>query len=184
MSFDKLKTAIIESARKKAEEIRIQTEEVTKERKKKVGEIINAQITEYEVLINKKVEQLKKQVLSEQTIKNQEKIIKAKWDILNEVFDEACQNFMNSPSYYQILNKLTAKFADSQSVILANERDRSVLQSAFPHIQIYVHQSITGGIIIKKERTELNYTLDLIVTKLKKTIVDNVAKILFSKENS
>ncbi|MCS7258444.1 MAG: V-type ATP synthase subunit E [candidate division WOR-3 bacterium] len=181
MAVEKLTAVIIESAKKKAEEIRLRTDEIISAKRKKIENEIQNRITEHDIQITQKIAQLKKQILADQELKNQQALLQAKWDIISEIFSEAYQQFINSHSYYQIIQDLIKKFVDSQSIVIVNEKDYAVLKPLFPNVQMKVSQTLTGGVIIEKGHITMNYSLDLIMSRLKKLYLADIGKILFSK---
>jgi vacuolar-type H+-ATPase subunit E/Vma4 len=179
MGVEKLTSAIIESAQKKAQEIIAQGEEEIKKIEAYYNAEISKLITEYETHLKEKVAQLQKQILTDAKLRHQEEILKAQWQIIDESFNVAYGRFINSSDYYKILVNLIEKHADDKDSIIVASRDCPKLKLLVSHQNLVEDNSISAGIIIRKPHYQLNYTLPIIIERLKKELLSEIAHELF-----
>ncbi|MEO0083850.1 MAG: V-type ATP synthase subunit E family protein [candidate division WOR-3 bacterium] len=181
MSIEKLTSTVIETAKEKAKEIK---EKYTQEIKK-LQQSTEEQLTKLTQEHNERVTQ-QKQLLTTQLLSNayltaQKEILQAKWTIINEIFNKAVEKFINSNHYYQILNELIAQNADNNTEIVVNKKDYEEIKKHNANLKLTVDENLQNGIIIKKGRIELNYTIDKIVSTLKNELIIELSNLLFTK---
>ena len=181
MSLDKLTKTIIESAEKKAQEIsekykqEIQKlRDETDEQIKKLTQENNERITQEQALI-------KTQAISNAELNAQQKILQTKWMIIDEVFQKAQDKFIASDAYINSLKDLIVKNADKTSEIIISKKDYDKLQKLLPNVKLTASDNLLNGLVIKKSRVELNYSLDRIISSLKSELVIELSKLLFIK---
>ncbi len=181
MSLDKLTNTIIESAEKKAQEIKDKYNQEIQ----KLKDITNEQIRQLTLENNDKIEQeqnlIKTQIISNAELSAQQAILKTKWAIIDEVFKKAKDKFIASDTYTNSLKDIISKNADNNSLIIVSKRDVDKLQKILPDIRLQISDNLSNGLIIKKGRVELNYSLDRIISSLKSELVIELSKLLFEQ---
>lgn len=181
MTIERLTNTIIESAQQKANEIRKKYEEeivklrqITDEQIIKLTQENNEKIARQQILIEM-------QLISNAQLDSQKEILQAKWLIIDQVFRQAIEKFVSSDKYYQILNEIIKKHLDNDTEIIVASKDYSQLQKLQPNVKLTPTDNFNYGIIIKKSRIELNYSLDRIVKSLKSELIVELSKLLFTK---
>lgn len=181
MSLGKLTSTIIESAKNKAKEITNKYNQEIQELKKVTDEQIKQLTQENEAKISQQQTLLKTQLISNAELKAQQEILTTKWTIVDEIFKQAQEKFIESDSYLNALKDIIAKNADNNSEIIVSKNDFEKLQKSITNTKLTPSNNLTSGLIIKKGRLELNYSLDRIIKSLKSELIIELSKLLFTK---
>ncbi|MCX7785873.1 MAG: V-type ATP synthase subunit E family protein [candidate division WOR-3 bacterium] len=181
MSIEKLTSTIIESAQQKAQAIKEKYEQEIAKLKKATDEQIIRLTQENNEKIARQESLLEMQLISNAQLTAQKEILQVKWAIIDQVFNQAIEKFVSSDKYYQILTEIIKKHADNDSEIIVASQDYPQLQKLMPNIKLIPNENFNRGIIIKKSRIELNYSLDRIVKSLKSDLIVELSKLLFTE---
>lgn len=179
MSIEKLTNTIIESAKNKAKEITAQYNQEIQKLKDATNAQIKQLIQEYDDKLAQQQTLIKNQLISNATLKAKQEILKTKWVIIDEIFDQAKEKFIASDTYPNALKDIVTRNADSNSELIVSKSDYTKLQKLLPNVKLTSSDNLTNGLIIKKGRVELNYSLDRIIKSLKSELVIELSKLLF-----
>lgn len=181
MSIEKLTQTIINTAQQKAREINEKYEQEIA----KLKESTNAQIVKLTDEHHNKITQqkalLKTQAISNAQVDAQKEILQAKWTIIDQIFNLAIEKFISSDKYYQILNDIIKSHYDNDAEIIVASSDYNQIQKLMPNKKLIPDNNLSRGIIIKKSRIDLNYSLDRIIKSLKNELIVELSKLLFTK---
>ncbi len=181
MSIEKLTSTIIESAENKAKEITEKYNQEIQMLKNITNEQIKQLNQENDDMIAQQQTLTKTQLISNAELKAEQEILKAKWTIVDEIFEKAQDKFAASDTYYNALKEIIIKNLDNNSEIIVAKKDFDNLQKIIPNAKLSSNDNLNGGIIIRKGRIELNYSLDRIINTLKSELIIELSKLLFTK---
>lgn len=179
MSIEKLTNTIIESAQTKAKEIIEKYEQ-------RIQEITDATQKEIEKLTQENNEQIANQtsliqtrLISNAQLKAQQELLKTKWQIINSIFDKTKQIFLTSDKYLNFIKDTITQNRSDNSEIFIARNDQNKIQKMFNNLKFNIDDGLLGGVIIRKGRIELNYSIDKMFESLKSELIINLSKLLF-----
>jgi V/A-type H+-transporting ATPase subunit E len=181
MSLDKLTNTIIESAENKAQEIREKYNQEIQKIKATTEEQIKQLTQENNEKIEREQNLIRTQLISNAELNSQQSLLKTKWTLIDEVFKKAQDKFTASDAYLNSLKDIILKNSDNNSEIIIAKRDYDKLQKLLPNIKLTSSDNLLNGLIIKKGRIELNYSLDRIISSLKNELVIELSRMLFEQ---
>lgn len=180
MSIEKLTATIIESAENKAKEITEKYNQEIQKLKDINDEKIKQLTQENNELITQQQALQQTQIISNAQLKAQHELLKTKWHIVDDIFQKAREKFIASDEYINTIKDIISKNSDNNAEIIVSKNDLDKLQKLLPNIKLTVNEKLTGGLIIRKGRVDLNYTLDKIIQSSKRDLIIELSKILFS----
>jgi len=182
MSIEKLTNTIIESAQKKVKGIQEKYEQEIQKIKADTDEQIKKLTQENNELITQQQALQQTQIISNAQLKAQHELLKTKWHIVDDIFQKAQEKFIASDEYINTIKDIISKNSDNNSEIIASKNDFDKLQKLLPNIKLTVNEKLTGGLIIRTGRVDLNSTLDKIIQSLKNDLIIDLSKILFDRK--
>ncbi|MEO0115164.1 MAG: V-type ATP synthase subunit E [candidate division WOR-3 bacterium] len=181
MSLEKIKQKILDEAEIKRQEIINQYEAKIAEIKKKTdAEIKNIyQTAEQQSKIE--AQSILDRTATEAKLEQRKLLLKAKWEIIDNIFATAERRFLELPEYLTLLKDLITRHTSEENCeVIINPDDKAQIANQFPNVRLIEDPTIKGGIIIRTGRTEMNFTLDALLCRLKEELIIELAKILFS----
>lgn len=197
--IEKIKERILEDASKEKQNIlkeaEKQADQVLEEYRKK-AEDVRKQILNK---AKKEAEDRKRRILSMAQLEQRKVILKAKQDIIDEVFENAKKRLKEIPSeeYNDILyNMLLKGVITGNEEIIVNKRDRSQITPDFieqvnqelkklgknGNIKLsFKTGNMLGGFILKSKDIEVNATFDSLIKLEREELETKIAKILFEE---
>jgi V/A-type H+-transporting ATPase subunit E len=179
MSIEKLTNTIIESAQIKAKEISHKYEQQIQ----KVNEVTQQEIQKLthendEEVANQKL-LIQTRLISNAQLKSQQQLLVTKWEIIESIFDKVKQTFLASEKYINFIKDIIMQNSDTNTEFFIARNDFEKIQKLYPSQKFTIYEDITGGVIIRKGRIELNYSIDKIFESLKSDLVIDLSKLLF-----
>ena len=168
-------------------EIEKEFEEKKNEIKAKYDKIYNEKVAEIEKEKKKIVENAKKEAetLRRRIIKQKESevnlevkknILKLKHEIIEEVIKKAVEEIKKTEKYRNFLKSVIDKYKNNAKLLII-ESDRNIVESLDAKIiEGY------GGIIVDMGREIHDYTLDSFLEMNKDDLIQQISKILWSKD--
>jgi vacuolar-type H+-ATPase subunit E/Vma4 len=179
MSIEKLTSTIIESAQQKAKEITDKYEQEIQKINNNANEEIAKLVQENDEYIARQKSLVQTRLISNAQLKAQQEILKIKWKIIDNVFTQAKQRFLASEDYLSFIKDIISTNNDSDSELFISKHDQEKFQKSFPGLKYTASDDLTGGLIIRKGRIELNFSIDKIFESLKNDLIIDLSKLLF-----
>jgi len=135
------------------------------------------------------VERDHRQALDQRAFENRLDLLKRKSAILDEVFARAAERFIETPRYRDWLTRRVASVADLEGEVRCNVRDRAVCRAALDRLagQGAVNLTmakeaadITGGLIVRTERFDLDITLGAALKDLRGRVTPDLVALAFA----
>lgn len=181
MSIERIRQKIFDETEVRCQEIRQYYEQKIAELKKQTDEEIAKIYQTYEHRSKNDAKSILERATTEAELEQKKQILKAKWEIINNVFDTVTEKFSRLPEYVDILKKVIEKnFGKGDGEVIITPTDRAKIRAQFPNIKFTESSTIKGGLIIRSDKTEMNFSLDATLHFLKDELINELAKILFS----
>ena len=193
-SINNLTSKIIEDAEDKKEVILSEAEKDSKK-------ILNKKIEEAKIaekIIIEKAEReaasRKERIISNAQLQGRNEKLKAKQEIISEVFEEAIKSLcgLREEDFINFLKKfiLSNEITGEQKIILNNEGRKIISNAVLSEINKELKQKVNiilsdeirnfkGGFILEKDGIEINNTFEALVDSLKDDLSQEVARKLF-----
>ena len=193
-SINNLTSKIIEDAEDKKEVILSEAEKDSKK-------ILNKKIEEAKIaekIIIEKAEReaasRKERIISNAQLQGRNEKLKAKQEIISEVFEEAIKSLCSLPEedFINFVKKfiLSNEITGEQKIILNNEGRKIISDSVLAEINKELKakaniilsaeiRNFKGGFILEKDGIEINNTFEALVDSLKDDLSQEVARKLF-----
>lgn len=180
IDLTKLKEKILKEAEEERKKILSKAEEEIKRIEKNSEEELKRLERETNQFLEKHLEELKRRELSRLAKEESLKILDTKWKIIDNLFLSLIPEIKKDNRYLEFL-KERIKTETAKEIIIAPE-DFSLLSSFINPLNIKVIKSekIKNGIIIKKEKEEIDLTLESILREIKKKHLKEIHHLLFS----
>lgn len=193
-SINNLTSKIIEDAEDKKEVI---LSEAEKESKKILNKKIDKAKAAEKIIIEKAEREAvsrKERIISNAHLQCRNEKLKAKQEIISEVFEEAIKSLCSLPEedFVDFVKNfiLSSEIAGEQKIILNNEGRKIISNVVLSEINKELKQkaniilsdeirNFKGGFILEKDGIEINNTFEALVESLKDDLSQEVAKKLF-----
>gem|GEM_PF-706533 len=125
---------------------------------------------------------------SQAQLEGRKVILKAKWQVIDTVLEEAKKAILSSPDYPKIIEMLVKKYAPTQASVHLSAED-SKRWDKIAGIKIGEPVPITGGVIIRSAaagrltgKEEIDLSLDTVLSQVREELSTELAAILFTPE--
>lgn len=179
---------IIDDANKKAKELK---DEAKKESEKIIADILKkATVT---------TEEKKRRAISMEHLEQRKSLLKAKQDLIDEVFNIAEKRLEKMPpeKYRNLIYNMMLKSVEmGNEEIIISEKDKEVINQALidkvneslnnqgksGNLKLSTtYRDMIGGFILKTQDVEINSTFDSIIKQEREELETKIAKILFEE---
>lgn len=179
---------IIDDANKKAKELK---DEAKKESEKIIADILKkATVT---------TEEKKRRAISMEHLEQRKSLLKAKQDLIDEVFNIAEKRLEKMPpeKYRDLIYNMMLKSVEmGNEEIIISEKDKEVINQALidkvneslnnqgksGNLKLSTtYRDMIGGFILKTQDVEINSTFDSIIKQEREELETKIAKILFEE---
>jgi V/A-type H+-transporting ATPase subunit E len=142
------------------------------------------------------VQELRNRRLSDSRVTMKKEMLDSQSRIIDEVFEKSKESFLELPEkkYFDYLRKKIMELNISGSwELVLNEKDKKRFgpeliekisnhaKSRFRLILSETSRKISGGFILKGEDTELNASLDVLLSQIRREMEPGLGKLLFGK---
>ncbi|MDH5187183.1 MAG: V-type ATP synthase subunit E family protein [candidate division WOR-3 bacterium] len=180
MSVERITKKIIEDVEKQVQKIANDYEQKIADLKQKTKEEVEKIRIETENRIKYESQSIRERATTLANLEQKKKVLAAKWEVINEVFDSAAKKFLTLPEYTDIVSKLIeANTGDENSEVILSQSDLNRIKERLPKVKFTEPKSLIGGVIIRSEKIEKNFSLDAALKILKDELIIDLAKILF-----
>ena len=186
MSLNRIKEAILNEAKKEADEI-IRTAEnnsqkITEEERIKIEESFKEKLIE----LKRELEEEKNRKIIELRINCKMELLTAKNKAIENIFNAALNKFLNGERYLRIMEEWIKKIKEP-CVIFLNSKDietfnQEFLNKTLKNDKVTLSKepiNIKGGFVVKTDRYEINHTIDAILNNLKLELTPLISNKLF-----
>ncbi len=130
-----------------------------------------------------RIEQTRRAILervrSQAALEAKKIILAARWEILDLVFNMAREKILSSPEYPSIIRSLVKKYASGEASVHLSPADTKKFGSKLG-VKLGEPVAISGGLIVRRGREEVDLSLDAILTQVKEELITELARTLFS----
>ncbi len=181
MSIEKLTSTIIETAQKQAQEINNKYQAEIKKIEDSTQTEIQKLTQENEEFISRQKSLVQTRIISNAELTAKQQILQTKRQIIDNVFTKAKQRFLESENYGNFLKKIISQHCDDKTELFIAGRDKDRIQKLIPNLKYSISDSLFGGVIIRRGRIELNFSIDKIFESLKNDLIIDLSTLLFTK---
>lgn len=174
----KIKEKIFKEAEEEKRKILLETEKKIKTIEEETEKKLNELEKQTKESLAREIEELKKRELSKLKKEENFKILKAKWCIIEDLFNLLIKEIKNDPRYLKLIKEKIKK-ENAQEIIVSSEDFPLFYSSDFTDKKIITNDKIKGGILMKKEKEEIDFTLESLLKELKKNYLKEINKLLF-----
>ncbi|MCS7250258.1 MAG: V-type ATP synthase subunit E family protein [candidate division WOR-3 bacterium] len=180
IDLTKLKEKILKEAEEEKKKILSKAEEEIKRLEENTEKEIKRLKKETEQFLEKYLEELKKREISKLKKEESVRLLNTKWKIIDKFFLLLIEEIKKDFRYLEFL-KEKIKNEKFQEVIVS-KNDFSLLEDFLNslNVKIIKNDEIKNGIIIKKEKEEINLTLESVLKEIKKRYLKEINQLLFS----
>lgn len=181
MEIERLTSKIIKEAEEEREKIKREYEERIKELKVEIEREKEALRKAERERIRKKIEKIRKKALGDKKIEGRNQLLSYQWVMIRNIFQEVKKTFrLRVGDYAEIIREIIGKFAQPGDTIVLSPEDFSIYQNEFPELKKESSQKLTAGVIIKKEREEIDFSLETTLEVIKEEIFLEFRKYLLA----
>ncbi len=134
---------------------------------------------EMEERLKQKVEFILERAKSQARLERRKILLEARWRLIDILCERVKEIILNDPDYLMTIRTLAEKYADKESIVYFSAADTPRIGS-IPGLKIGEPATISGGLIIRHGREEIDYSLDTVVSQVKEELLPQIARILFS----
>jgi len=174
----KIKEKIFKEAEEEKRKILLETEKKIKAIEEETQKKLNELERQAEEFWERQIEELKRRELSKLKKEENFKILKAKWDIIENLFNLLIKEIKKDSRYVDLI-KEKIKNENIQEIIISSEDFPLLHSSDLANKKIITDNKIKGGFLIKKEKEEIDFTLESLLKELKKRYLKEIDKLLF-----
>jgi len=178
IDFIKIKEKILKEAEEEKRKILLETEKKIKAIEEETEKKLNELAKQTRESLERQIEELKKREFSKLKKEESFKILNAKWQILEKLFNLLIAEIKKDPRYLNLI-KEKIKNENAKEIIISADDFSLLNPSDFVDKKIITDDKIKGGIFIKKEKEEIDFTLESLLKELKKRYLKEINKLLF-----
>ncbi len=180
MSVERIKQRIIDDVENQVRKIKDNyMQKITGLKQKTKDEVDKIRI-EIENKIKYESQSILERASTLANLDKKKRILTTKWEIINNVFDLVAKKFLTHSDYSKFISQLievnTGK--ENSEVILAKS-DINQMKGNLPNVKFIESKSLKGGVIIRSDKIEKNFSLAATLNILKDELIIDLAKILF-----
>jgi V/A-type H+-transporting ATPase subunit E len=187
MSLNRIKDAILNEAKKEADELikaaQNNFQKTTEEERVKREESFKKRLTK----IQDELEREKEKNIIELRINYKMKLLATKNKVIEEIFTKALDKFITCEEYLQIM-EVWIKRINEPSVIFMNSHDLKIfnqeyLNKILKNDEVVLNKesiNINGGFIVETDRYEIDHTIESILNNLEQELAPLISNKLFS----
>ena len=180
MSVERITKKIIEDVESQVKKITDDYDQKITELKQKKKEEVERIRIETENKIKYESQSILERATTLANLDKNKIILAAKWEIINGVFDSVTTKLLSLPEYYELVTKLIkVNTGEGNSEVVLSKSDLNRIKEQFPKVKFTEPRSIKGGVIIRSEKIEKNFSLDATLNVLKDELIIDLTKILF-----
>ncbi|MEO0075168.1 MAG: V-type ATP synthase subunit E family protein [candidate division WOR-3 bacterium] len=179
MAIERLTDTIIATAKQKAKEIEEKYNKQIQEIEEATKEEIERLIQENEAFIANEARLISNRLISNAQLKKNQVLLNAKWQVIDEIFKKAKQQYIESEQYLNFIKDSIAKYKDDNTIVYISPNDEHRIKNILPNLKYELDKNLSAGIIFRKGNIEFNYNLDKIVETIKNDIIVELSKLLF-----
>jgi vacuolar-type H+-ATPase subunit E/Vma4 len=180
MSVERITKRIIDDVENQVKKIRDDYEHKINELKQKSNEAIERIRIETENKIKYESQSILERATTLANLDKKKKILAKKWEIINDVFDSVAKKFLTHSDYSKLVTQLIEIHTDKEnSEVILSKSDINRMKGNLPNVKFTESKFLKGGVIIRSEKIEKNFSLDATLNILKDELIIDLAKILF-----
>lgn len=187
MALEDIIGKILNDAKDKVSAAQKQTAEETQKLTQQIDEDISEEIEQINKTNQEKITQLKEQKKIIAQLDAQKDILKAKQEIIDEVFEKAASAFMDmdkSPYQSFIKDKLTPLIKTGSEKVVFDKRDKTRLDEAFLkgfkcEVSFAQDKNIQAGFIVEGDKFRIDNSIKALLNIIRPEIEAEAARILF-----
>lgn len=178
MGTKELVDKILADARKRVAAIDAEREREVKEIEERLKQTEERLKREQKERIEKRVSVILENKRSRARLEAKKILLEAKWNVIEKICEKAKDAIVKSPQYGSILKRLVEKYADDDATVHLSENDRARLGSQL-RVKLGEPVPISGGLIIRKEKEEIDLSLDSALNLAREELLTELAQTLF-----
>lgn len=179
MTIERLTDTIIATAKQKAKEIEEKYNKHIQEIDEATKQEIERLIQENEAFIANEARLISNCLISNAQLKTNQELLNAKWQVINEIFKKAKNQYVESEQYLNFIKESIVKYKDDNTIVYISPNDEQRINKILPNLKYEVDKNLSAGIILRKGNIEFNYNLDKILETIKNDLIIELSKLLF-----
>lgn len=177
IDITKIKEKILKEAEEEKRKILLETEKKIKEIEEITVKEIKRLEKEMVQFLEKSMEELQKREFSKFKKEENLKLLIAKWRMIDNLFNSLISEIKKDARYLNLL-KEKIQNENAQEIVVSSE-DFTLLTHLNSFNKIIKDDKIKGGIIIKREKEEIDLTLENLLNEIKKRYLKEIDQLLF-----
>ncbi|MEO0021202.1 MAG: V-type ATP synthase subunit E [candidate division WOR-3 bacterium] len=169
---------ILSDARLRAAAIRAEAINEVRQIEQREREAEERLQAENEMLIRYRVNMILENARSQAQLEVKKMILSARWGVIERIKERTKYAVMNSPEYPELLKRLVEKYAGPKAKVHLSPEDTDRYGK---HLRVELGEPvpISGGMLIRREREEIDLSLDSILTQVLEENITALAEVLF-----
>jgi vacuolar-type H+-ATPase subunit E/Vma4 len=179
MGIERLTRKIIEEAEKERERIKRDYEEKIAALEREIEEERERLRREGREKIKREMEGIRRKEVAEKRLKEQSRILMEQWALIRKVLAEVKKEFRTKViNYPELLRKIIERFASPGDTITFASDDLPLFQNQFPELKKENSNHLSAGVVIKKEKEEIDFSLESTLEAMKEEIILGFKEVL------
>ncbi len=178
MELNRLTSKIISEAEAECHRIKQEHNARLKKLKEEIEQEREAQHRQEREKIKREMDKIRRREIGAKKIEEQNKVLSYQWEKIKEVLEEAKQRFQKDPDYLNCLKSIIKEYAEAFDTVILSPEDLPRLQKEFPDLKMENSQTLTAGVIIKKEKEEIDFSLDATLGVIWEEVIQEFKKYL------
>jgi len=135
---------------------------------------------ESEELLRKRTAAILENSRSRAELEKKKLLLAVKWRIIGQVCEEAKKAVLTSPDYPETLNRLIARYARGEEVVIHLSPQDTAEYGKKLKAKLGEPMPIAGGLVIRTRDAEFDLSLDSLLNIAKDELITQLARLLFS----
>lgn len=169
---------ILSDARLRADIIRAQAANEVRQIEQREREAEEKLQAENERLTHYRVNVILENARSQAQLEAKKLILSAKWRLIERIKERTKSAVINSPEYPMLLKRLAEKYAGTGAKVHLSPEDTDRYGQQLG-VELGEPVPISGGMLIRREREEIDLSLDSVLTQVLEENIATLAKVLF-----
>ncbi|MEO0098841.1 MAG: hypothetical protein ABIK99_05555 [candidate division WOR-3 bacterium] len=170
MEISRLTEKIIKEAEEEKERVKQEYAAKISELKAEIEKEKEALRQKESQKLRREIEKRKKKILAEEKTKSRNELLSYQWQMIQEIIKEVKRR-IRLGDYLAILRQVIKEWAAPNDTITLAVEDFPFLAKEFPELKKENSKELSAGVIIKKEKEEIDFSLESIWEKIKGEVI-------------
>ncbi len=181
MGIELLTDKIVSEAREKAEEVLAQAHARTEEIRQSAAKTVAQLEASARESVEKETRAILERARSRVRLQRRNALLAARWRVIDRVLAAGREAVLSDPGYADTLANLVRRYRDHGWSVYISEQDERLYGK---NLGTAGRAAISGGAVFKRERVEIDLSLDSVIAQIREELAGRLAQILFPEGSS